>query len=86
MISYGFEVIGRVAVEDGRVGRVTMQNYSCQLHAIAFTFVVGMWSKTGRMGRPIYQMKAENEIFRLVYPSHTYSYVVLNYFSIKVKK
>ena len=86
MISYGFEVIGRVVVEDGRVGRVPMQNYSCQLHVIAFIFVVGMWSKTGRTGRPIYQMKAENEIVRLVYPSHTYSYVVLNYFSIKVKK
>ena len=79
-------MIGRVAVEDGRVGRVPMQNYSWQLHAMAFTFVVGMRSKNGRMGRPIYQMKAENEIFRLVHPSHTYSHVVLNYFSVKVKK
>ena len=86
MGSYGLEVIGRVAMEDGRVGRVLTQNYSWRLHAIAFTYVVGMWSQNGRMGRPIYQTKAENEIFRLVYPIHTYSFVVLNYFSVKVKK
>ena len=78
MGSYGLEVIGRVAMEDERVGRVPMQNCSWRLHAIACVRTGRMWSQNGRMGRPIYQMKAENEIFRLVYPSHTYSYVVLN--------
>jgi hypothetical protein len=76
--SYGLKVIGRVAMEDGRVGMVPMQNCSWRLHAIAYVRTGRMWSQNGRMSRPIYQMKAENEIFRLVYPSHTYSYVVLN--------
>ena len=86
MGSYGLEVIVRVSMEDGRVGRVPMQNYSWRLHDIACARMVGLWSKNGRMGRPIYQMKAENEIFHLVHPSHTYSHVALNYFSVKVKK
>ena len=72
-------------MEDGRIERVPMQNYSWRLHAIAFTFMVGMSPKNGRWGRPKYQMKAENEIFCLVYPKYTNSYVLLNYFSGKVK-
>ena len=73
-------------MEDGRVGRVPMQNYSWQLHAITFTFMVGMWPQNGGWSCPKYQMKAENEIFSLVYPKHTNSYILLNHFSVKVKK
>ena len=73
-------------MEDGRIERVPMQNYSRRLHAIAFTFMVGMSPKNGRWGRPKYQMKAENEIFCLVHSKHTNSYVILNYLSVKVKK
>ena len=86
MDSYDLKVIGRVAVEDGRVGGLPVENYSWRLDAIAFTFMVGLWPRNGSWGRPKYQMKAENEIFRLVYPKHTNSYVSLNYFSVKVKK
>ena len=79
MGSYGFKVIGRVPMEDERVGRVPIQNCSWRLGTCHFmcangSYVVAKWSN----GRPIYQMKAENEIFRLVYPIHTYSYVVLH--------
>ena len=55
---YGLEVIGWVAMEDGRVGRVPMQNYMAA-HVIAFTFMVGMCPQNCRWGRPKYQTKAE---------------------------
>ena len=80
MDSYGLAATGCVAVEGGRVGGVPMQKYSWRLHAMAFIFMVGMWSKNGPMGRPICKMKAKKEIFQLVVSTHTYSCVVLKYF------
>ena len=80
MDSYDLTATGCVAVEGGRVGGVPMQKYSWRLHAMAFTFMVGVWSKNGPMGRPIYEMKAEKEIFQLVVSNHTYSCDMLKYF------
>ena len=80
MDSYGLTATGCVAVQGRRVGGVLVQKFSWRLHAMAFTFMVGMWSKNGPMGRPIYEMKAKKNIIQLVVSNHTYSCAMLKYF------